>query len=477
MTQPARAQGPPLTEDPKTLWNLLSAGASKNEDAIAVHAVHQNVQLTYRQLLDSPEQIARSLHDVGIQGPILVLVGNCVEFVQLLWATARLGFPFCPVNPKINEELLQHYINSVKPEVIVVQNSSISDTLKGLEASLETVKLKLVVDEDDHRPDEWRTLRALTKGRAQLTGALPEPKVTINDVAIIIFTSGTTSLPKGALHTGVTLSSLAHTTCRWRGLTAERRLLCHIPTFHIFAASSILTYFSSGASIVFPSLNFDAAATLRAMELGLCTDLPLVPSMYRMIVDHPTYDRTKFKGLETVTLGGSMIPPDFVRAVSDAFSARAIAGFGMSEGMGMLGWHLDEAQVHTSEYVAVGKAGYGVSVKVSDSQDASGKPLDRGEDGELHISGALMIQGYLGGVSPESFYKDESGSQWFKTGDQARMDADGAIFILGRYKDIIIRGGENIAPAAIEVVLNKFDGVEVSFETLSCASSRGLIAT
>ena len=73
-----------------------------------------------------------------------------------------------------------------------------------------------------------------------------------------------------------------------------------------------------------------------------------------------------------------------------------------------------------------------------------------------------MINSYLGGVSPESFYKDDSGVQWFKSGDQARMDANGAIFLMGRYKDIIIRGGENIAPAAIEVILNKFLGVEVS---------------
>ena len=101
-------------------------------------------------------------------------------------------------------------------------------------------------------------------------------------------------------------------------------------------------------------------------------------------------------------------------------------------------------------------------MKISGPHDEFRKPLSRGEDGELHVAGSLMIRSYLGGVSPESFYKDDSGVQWFKTGDQARMNADGAIFILGRFKDVIIRGGENIAPAAIEVSLQKFEGVEVS---------------
>jgi acyl-CoA synthetase (AMP-forming)/AMP-acid ligase II len=470
MTKLALAHGPPLTDEARTLWDLLSSGASKNEDAIAVHSVHQNVQLTFRQLLDSSERIARSWSEAGITtGPVLVLVGNCVEFVQLLWAAARLGVPFCPVNPKSNEELLQHYIQCVKPEVIVVQNSLISNTLNNLESSLQTVKLSIVVDDDEHRPDGWKTLEGLTFTGAQLETALPDPKVTVDDVAIIIFTSGTTSMPKGAIHTGITLSSLVYTTTRWRNLTSSRKMLCHIPTFHVFAVSYLLSYFSSGAAIIFPSPSFDAAATLRAMELGLPTDASLVPSMYRMLVEHPNYDRTKVRGMKTVGLGGSMIPPDFVRAVSEAFSARAFSGFGMSEAMGMLSWHEDEEEVHTPEYVSVGKAGYGVSVKVSDPHDPFGKPLNRGEDGELQVSGPLMVRGYLGGVSAESFYRDESGIQWFKTGDQARMDTDGAIYILGRYKDIIIRGGENISPAAIEVVLNKFEGVEVNFNSASSA--------
>jgi len=462
MTQRALAHGPPLTDDARTLWDLLSSGASKNEDAIAVHSAHQNVQLTFRQLLDSSERIANSWRDTEVQGPVLVLVGNCVEFVQLLWTAARLGVPFCPVNPKSNKELLQHYIDSVKPEVIVVHNSTISYALQDFESSLQTVKLRIVIDGDERQSDGWTTFDTLTHGGAQLGKALPDPKVTVDDVAIIIFTSGTTSLPKGALHTGITLSSLVFTTQRWRSLTAERKMLCHIPTFHVFAISSLLSYFSSGATVVFPSPSFDAAATLRAMERGLGTDCSLVPSMYRMLVEHPTYNRTKLKGMKTVGLGGSMIPPDFVRAVSEAFSTRAISGFGMSEGMGMLSWHEGEDEIFTPEYVSVGKAGYGVSVKISDPQDGIGEPLNRGEDGELHISGPLMVQGYLGGVSPESFYKDELGVQWFKSGDQARMNADGAIFLMGRYKDIIIRGGENIAPAAIEVVLHKFLGVEVN---------------
>ena len=169
---------------------------------------------------------------------------------------------------------------------------------------------------------------------------------------------------------------------------------------------------------------------------------------------HPDFTPHRTKSLRCVVFGGTVISPEIVAAAKDntGFSVdKAIVGYGMSEGVPTLGAEIDEASRSEDGCLGLNKIMPGTRVKICAPE--SRKPLRRGEIGELHVGGEVLIRGYLVGDN-RAFYDDPQG-HWLATGDQAKMDGEGTIYILGRYKDIIIRGGENLSPALIETSLNK----------------------
>ena len=186
-------------------------------------------------------------------------------------------------------------------------------------------------------------------------------------------------------------------------------------------------------------------------------------------MSHPSFTPQRTKSLRCVLLGGTVISPDMIAAATDQARLSADVakiGFGMSEGLPILGTTIDVALKSEDGCLGLNKIAPGIRVKICGPK--SRKALRRGETGELHVGGATLIQGYLTGDS-RAFYDDLQG-HWLATGDQAKMDDEGRVYILGRYKDIIIRGGENLSPALIETCLNKA-GVVVRFlHTLTCDS-------
>ena len=169
---------------------------------------------------------------------------------------------------------------------------------------------------------------------------------------------------------------------------------------------------------------------------------------------HPDFAPHRTKSLRFITFGGTVISPDVVAAATD--KARiganvAMVGFGMTEGLMTLATAVDEALRSEDGCLGLNKVTPGTKVKICAPE--SRKPLRRVDIGELHVGGDLLVQGYLLGDS-HAFYDDLQG-HWLATGDQAKMDGEGTIYVLGRYKDIIIRGGENLSPALIETCLNK----------------------
>ena len=176
--------------------------------------------------------------------------------------------------------------------------------------------------------------------------------------------------------------------------------------------------------------------------------------MLLALLKQPNFDPGKTRSLQDVGLAGTIVLPSIISAALDPEGLgvpRVSVNFGMSEGHLIIGTNTDEGVKIERGAVGMGKARPGLKVRVC--RDGSREVLKRGETGELHVSGDMIIGGYLFG-SNEPFYDDDEG-HWFATGDQAIMDTDGVIFILGRYKDIIIRGGENISPALIEGCLSE----------------------
>ena len=171
--------------------------------------------------------------------------------------------------------------------------------------------------------------------------------------------------------------------------------------------------------------------------------------MLLALLKQPAFHPEKTRSLKAVSLGGTIISPSTVTAVTDAESvgaSDAIVAFGMTEGLPVCGASTNGGVAVDRGIVSMGKPLPGVKVKICQHQ--SRRTLTRGQIGELHFGGDLLIRGYLYGDN-QVFYEDHQG-RWIATGDEAMMDAQGDIFILGRYKDIIIRGGLNLSPALIE---------------------------
>ena len=174
---------------------------------------------------------------------------------------------------------------------------------------------------------------------------------------------------------------------------------------------------------------------------------------------HPSFHPEKTQSLQCVLLGGTIVPPATVESAMDTQSlgvSQAVAGFGMTEGLPACGSPSAQDLKVKHGAISMGQALPGVKIRICAVH--SRHILDRGQVGELHFCGDLVISGYLYGDN-KSFYDDESG-HWIATGDEAMMDTDGSVFIFGRYKDIIIRGGENLSPGLIENCLSRA-GVQV----------------
>lgn len=295
-----------------------------------------------------------------------------------------------------------------------------------------------------------------------VTSSTTDGGTTENEIVTLLFTSGTNSLPKGVPHTDTTLNTFCEN-LSLGGRSATSIFCSVLPNNHAMGYFYTLHFMMHGAAIVYPSPSFDANAMIKALESEKCTHTALVSTAM-----HAVLEALKARGipldssLVDVSLSGSSVTPDNMRqAIHELGSHGVSAGFGMTEGSPI--WTApmqDPEDLINGDLTIAGSPSPGAHIRICGTD--SRKPVPRGELGEVHQTGPGLVKAYLGtGVGKDQFYADEEGRIWFVTGDQGVMLPDGRVSITGRYKDMIIRGGENIAPAAIETVLNKFCGINV----------------
>lgn len=422
-----------------------------------------NVRWCYNHLLQEAEILASSLETRGfVSGmPLVVLLGNSAEWALFFWAAAKLQTPFVPLDPRAlaDSDGMQKMLGLIKPGVIVVSDTKAAEALAGSSAVMEA-HVRVQISRSEQTLKGWTSFSDLsTPCRSNLTTiAVPDTSKELDDIALVIFTSGTTSTPKGCLHTAANLLSQI-SDYDPQGDVIDRWLV-HTPVSHIFAVNHALRAWSRGDAIVFPSEYFDAQATLRALMTEQCTFMAAVPTMLKALLAHPSFPGRDALNLTFLTMGGTTITDADIRLCKDRFGAKdAVQAFGMSEGAPIASWVRQDALLKDGYHPGVGKALPGAHIRVCAPE--SNIPLAVNDVGELHIGGPSVIRGYLGGAASDRFYDDAVG-HWHITGDQATIDQDGVLHLLGRYKDLIIRAGENIAPLQIENALAKIEGVTVS---------------
>jgi acyl-CoA synthetase (AMP-forming)/AMP-acid ligase II len=325
-----------------------------------------------------------------------------------------------------------------------------------------SMSLKVCIAEQK-RLSNWAAFsRLLTSDASQTNGHhVDVPTHDPEHIALIIFTSGTTSLPKACPHTHRSINANLHGRIERSNIDSTGVYCSVMPNNHMNGCLAPLAYLSMGGTVVYPDQVFKAASMLAALEEERCSNTTCVPTILHALLDRMSERGHKFDCLRQVDLGGATVSPKHLKQCVYSLGAKKVGtSFGMTEGSPLRATPAsDPNELVRGDSVIAGKPLRGAKVRIC--APGSSMPLPRGQYGELHQGGPQVIKSYLGEGKNDDFYRDAMGNTWFRTGDQAVMHDDCSVSIVGRYKDMIIRGGENISPLSIERVLNMIDGVDV----------------
>ena len=405
---------------------------------------HQNVRLTFAQLRSEVEKVARGLTGlgIGVQDRVGVWSTNCVEWVLLQLACARIGAVQVNVNPAYRAHELAFVLRkSGMKALFLLEKDSRSDYRAILQEAMagQTLPLKHIVY---FGTDSWS--RMLANG----TG-VPARTLAADDVVNIQYTSGTTGSPKGVLLTHHNLLNNA-LVCSLGMKTTERDKICvPVPLYHCFGCViGSLVCMLTGATLIFPSATFDPLATMQAIHDERATTIYGVPTMFIAELGHAEFSRFDFSSLRTGIMAGAPCPIEVMKRVANEMHCPAMTiAYGQTESSPVITMSgVDDSLEHRVS--TIGRACPATEVKIV---DGAGETAPVGEQGELCTRGYLVMKGY--DQEPEATARAIDKDGWLHTGDLATMRPDGYFRVTGRAKDMIIRGGENVYPREIEEFL------------------------
>jgi fatty-acyl-CoA synthase len=425
----------------------------------AVVSCHQNIRYTYSQLHSEVERVARALLALDIErgDRVGIWSPNCAEWLITQYAVAKAGGILVNVNPAYRLRELEYALRQSEVSVLIAarrfRNADYVSMLRELKADRLPSLRTLVYLGEGIEPDasSWHDLCALgdTVELARLRER--EAELQFDDPVNIQYTSGTTGAPKGA--------TLSHHNILNNGFfigervryTADDRICLPVPFYHCFGCVlGSLAALSHGSALVLPAESFDAESCLRAVQEERCTSLYGVPTMFIAQLDHPSFPGYRLDTLRTGIMAGAPCPVAVMRQVIDRMNMPEVTiAYGMTETSPVSFQSVVddplEARVST-----IGTIHPHLESKIVDPQ--TGATVPRGEPGELCTRGYAVMLGYWN--DPGATAAAIDAARWMHTGDLAVMREDGYVNIVGRLKDMIIRGGENIYPREIEEFLH-----------------------
>jgi acyl-CoA synthetase (AMP-forming)/AMP-acid ligase II len=400
---------------------------------------------TYGELIAEAEQISTALGYYGVKrGDVVSLyLGNCKEFLSLFLGVARAGAIAQPLNILLTEYEVQPQLEKTQSRLIFVSPAHLAvvDSVRPRLPQLKNVVLMAGRAQAPALPYS----DFLKKGRE----SGPPPDLEEDDVVLILFTGGTTGTPKAVMLTHKNLLSVVQGLKNRLGQLGEMVVLCASPLSHIFGLNTISFASLFRKSLVVLEEWFQLEEAVGLIERFRISALFGVPTVVRSIVD--VADKCDLRSLRLILTGAAPVPEDLYHRVEEAFHCYLVEGWGLTEGTGCT--TVTPPGVRKVGSCGIPYEGIGLECAIFDKDD---NPLPPGEIGELVQRGPLNMKGYLG--NPEAT-AEVLRNGWLHTGDLARMDADGYIYIVDRKKDVIIRGGFNVYPAEVEAVLYDFPGV------------------
>jgi fatty-acyl-CoA synthase len=453
----------------KTIGRYFDEIVQEHPDNSALLVRHQGISWTYRELQARVDQLASGLlalnvrpgDRVGIWGP------NSSEWVLVQLATAKIGAVMVCINPAYRLYELEYALNKVSCSVLICDAQFKSSDYLGM---ITTLAPELALSGQEHlQAEKIPHLQHVVRMGSEHTpgmhnfddvchmgGAVElellqalQNQLKPDDAINIQFTSGTTGNPKGATLSHCNILNNGFLTGLAMQLTPKDKLCVPVPLYHCLGmVMSVLACVSHGATMVFPGPSFDPEETLRTVEEESCTALHGVPTMFINELDHPKFADFNLSSLRTGIMAGAPCPVEVMkRVISEMHMESVLIAYGQTE-LSPIN-HItrtDDSLKRRTE--TVGRAMPWVEIKIVD-QDGHVVPV--GEKGEICTRGYSVMQGYWDDPVKTAETIDPSG--WLHSGDLATMDDCGYVKIVGRIKDMIIRGGENIYPREVEEFL------------------------
>jgi long-chain acyl-CoA synthetase len=448
------AQAPPSLRE---VWLASRQFAERD------YFVYLQERWTYADVHRDVAAVANWYRSVGVRpgDRVAIAMRNFPEWLTAYWAAVSTGVTVVGVNAWWVGPELVYGLNDSTPKVLICDDERLARYLEHRHEvapmTVVGVRLRTALREG---VIPWQDLLAVG-------GELPEATIDPDSDACIFYTSGTTGHPKGAqlTHRGcvsnlwsiafagaVTSLALQKATGQVPEAPGQPVSLVTTPLFHVTANNCVAHGATLGGGKLVFMYKWDPAEALRLIERERVTAMSGVPTMARELISHPDFPKTDTSSLRMLGGGGAQLQPDLVHKIDSAVAtARPNTGYGMTETCGII-------TSISGDFFVDRPASAGPAMPVYDIQcvDADGRVLPRGEVGELWVKGAQVIRGYLN--------RSEATAQtitdgWLHTGDVARIDEDGFIYIVDRVKDMVIRGGENIYCAEVETAMYEHPAV------------------
>ena len=427
-------------------------------DRVAMH--FDGEEITFADVQESVNRLANGMADrgVGAGDRVAVMQVNCPEVIEAYFAIAQLDAIYVPINFRAKSEELEQMLKVAQPSLLLIGERY----LPLLDNGGSGISTEQVVVLDGEAPPSAMTYQDL------IADAIPDQlhfaEAGDDDTTVIMFTAGTTGVPKGVMLTHDGFSSYLLATVNPADPDIEETNLLTVPLYHIAGLQAALAAVYGGRTLVVMR-QFEPLEWMTLVQRYRVSRAMLVPTMLKHVMDHPRFEEFDLSSLEVMTYGAAPMPMEVIREAIRRFpGARFINAFGQTETAStitmlppedhVLEGSPEEIETKLRRLTSIGKPLEDVEVRIVDED---GNPVKPGEVGEIVARGTRMMRGYW---QQEAATREAIRSGWIYTGDLGYQDEDSYIYLSGRAKDFIKRGGEMVSPEEVEQVLMAHPQVE-----------------
>lgn len=453
-----------------TIGDMFDQIVAKYPENEALISRHQNIRYTYREFQEKVNECARALLALGIQkgDRVGVWSPNCAEWTIVQFATSKIGAIQVNINPSYRLHELEYALNQSGCCAIVTatqfKTSEYTNMLYELAPELNNSQpgqlqaervpqLRTVIRL--HSPSSpgmysWEDMLAFAKEKTAEELAAVQATLAFDEAINIQYTSGTTGYPKGATLSHHNILNNGYLVARIMKFSDQDRLIVPVPLYHCFGmVMGNLGCMTHGATVIYASEGFEPAEVLKTVEAEKATALFGVPTMFIAELEHPDFDTFDLSTLRTGIMAGSPCPVEVMKKVNNLMNMKEVEiAYGMTETSPVSTQTRHDAPLE-KRVSTVGRVLPHTEVKIINPETGQVVPI--GEKGELCTRGYCVMLGYWNDEEKTQAAIDSA--RWMHTGDLATMDEEGYLNIVGRIKDMVIRGGENVYPREIEEFL------------------------